>query len=229
MAITVKAADILRDADDFGKLKPYLLRWVRFDPQMGNQLFHPLWYSVIGPLLPHHINAGVAAKWEALKDSWREQKWDSVIGLHERPYRMEVLRKLYDTGRIDQDKMRELLVGWWVDTEIPQGNQDDPLYLFREAEFSTDDAEGFEQLPDELTLYRGVDGVCELTPDGPSWTTSYKTACFFGGRYAVGTVYKIVVPKSEALAWLVGRGEAEIILDFGRVSDSSQIVEVGLQ
>ena len=67
-----------------------------------------------------------------------------------------------------------------------------------------------------MRAYRGVDGVCELTPDGPSWTRSRKVANFFAKRYADGTTYSIWVEKDDPgiLAWITGREEVEIILDF---------------
>lgn len=221
--------DISRDMDDPSVLVPALRSYVEIaDHQMGKfMLRHPLVYSIIGPMLPHHCNSMLAAKWEHLKEAWRERNWNSVIGLHERPYRMMVLEKLYFTDRITLDEMRELLLHWWTDTEIPQGNQDEPLALFREAGFSTDDPEGFDALPATLTLYRGVDGVCELTPDGPSWTTDCKVADFFAVRYDKGVTYTIQVPKTSpaVLAWISGRDEKEIILDFDDpiVLDSGKI------
>src|SRR4029077_11959677 len=75
---------------------------------------------------------------------------------------------------------------------------------------------GYEKLPSRMRLYRGVDGVCELTSDGPSWTRSRKVADFFAVRHAKGKTYSVTVQKGDPaiLAWITGRDEAEIILDF---------------
>lgn len=223
--------DFSRDIDDPSALADHIRPWIEIpveeNPMCRFRLRHPFCYSVIGPLLPHQCNHTVAVKWETLKEAWRERNWDRVIGLHERPYRMGVLEKLYLTGRISVDELRSMLVDWWSDTEIPQSNQDEPLALFYEAGFSTDDQEGFDALPAVLTLYRGVDGVCELTPDGPSWTTERNVADFFAKRYAKGVTYRIEVERKSpaVLAWISGRGETEIILDFSNpcVLDSGSI------
>jgi hypothetical protein len=212
--------DISRDMDDPSALVPHLRSWVEApdtDFKWAKWIIrHPLVYSVMGPLLPHHCNSMLASKWNQLKDAWRGRDWNRVIALHERPYRMGVIEKLYFTDRITIEEMREILLRWWTDTEIPQGNQDEPLTLFREAGFSTDDPEGFDALPAILTLYRGVDGVCELTPDGPSWTTDCKVADFFAVRYDKGVTYKIQVPKASpaVLAWISGRNEKKSSLTF---------------
>jgi hypothetical protein len=215
--------EFMRDADDWTKLNSCLIPYVEF-PEEGNwcavRLRHPWVYSVIGPLLPHQCNKLFEQKSAMIRKAWREGNWWKVLMCHERPYRMSLLEKLYFTGRMDIVEMRSLLLDFWTDTEIPQSNQTEPLALFKEAVWLTDDQDGYDSLPDVLTLYRGVDGVCELSPDGPSWTLDRKVADFFAKRYAQGKTYTIRVKKNDSavLAYITDRSEAEVILDFGKLN-----------
>jgi hypothetical protein len=144
-----------------------------------------------------------------------ERNWYGYLLAHERPWRMVALEKLWRRKRISRRELRRLLLPIWTDTECPQSNQDIPVRLFRELKFTTDSYPKWKKLPDEITVYRGVDGELELTADGPSWTTSLATAKFFAYRYgAEGCVYRYTLTKDEALAYIIGREEDEIILDF---------------
>jgi len=202
------------DPFNIDNLHPELQRYVEDTPTLGQVLKHPLVFQVPGPILVNHANAIYEQKVKAVKEARREKDFKTVIWLHERPYRMELLKAFVEAGKISVEQLREELPGFWLDTEIPEGQQEDPLELFRLAGFVTDDLSGFEALPDPLTLWRGVDGVCELTPSGPSWTLEKSVAVFFAVRYENGWLYKIEIPKEAAKAYITGRGEAEIILDF---------------
>jgi hypothetical protein len=221
--------EMARDMDDISKLHPWLreylqppTEWCRFP------IRHPWVYSTFGPILPHELNNLLKLKFEDIKEAMREKQWDTFLWLHERPYRMHALEKLYFTGRISHAEMAKLLLMFWTDTEIPEGNQQEPLYLFRQARWVTDDQKGFDALPKRLTLYRGVDGVCELTSDGPSWTLNRRVADFFAKRYAKGKTYRIILHKDNPgiLAYITGRDEAEFILDFEQLnSDKIKCIE----
>lgn len=213
-----------KDANDWTKLHPCLIPYVEFcdedDALASIRLRHPWVYSVIGPLIPQLCNQQFQGKSEAVREAWRKKDWWKLLMLHERPYRMSLLEKLYFSGRVSLDEMKPLLLDMWTDTEIPQENQQEPLALFKQAGWVTDDQEGFDALPAVLELYRGVDGVCELTSDGPSWTLDRKVADFFAKRYAMGKTYGIKVKKNDpgVLAYITDRSEAEIILDFGKLN-----------
>jgi hypothetical protein len=213
--------EIMRDAGDVTKLCDELRPYAFFnDAVEAWQLRHPWWYSVWPPLLPHECNKAYRMKREQIFEAAHERDFQQLLWLHERPYRMTLLERFWNHGRISVKQLRELLSMFWIDTEIPQGNQDEPMHLFREAGFVTDDQEGFDKLPEKLTLYRGVDFVFELTPEGPSWTRSRETAKFFAVRMAKGHLYTATVNKSDALAYFSGRGESEIILDWEDMDQS---------
>lgn len=70
--------------------------------------------------------------------------------------------------------------------------------------FSTDAPDEWAALPDPLTLYRAGD------PGGSAWSTDRAVV----ERWADGTdeIVSKTVPKSAALAYIAGRGEAEVLL-----------------
>lgn len=221
-------AELMRDVGDMSKLIPQLQTWVEYreDSTLGDfMLRHPLVYSIIGSILPHQCNEMYWKKCALIREYVRAKDWRSWLMAHERPYRMHFLKTyLWDKSRISVEELRELLAYFWTDTETPEANQADPLWLFQEADFTTDDPEGWAALPEILTLYRGVDGVCELTPNGPSWTLDRKVAEFFAKRYAIGALYRIQASKVEALAYFTGRSEAEVILDLTDPMNSDRVV-----
>lgn len=214
--------DHFKDADDPSQLVEHLRTWV--EPGSGDfvkfMIRHPLYYHVVGPLLPHQANLNLKYKFEEFKRLWREQRWNSLLFLIERPYRLSYLRRLYERDTITYDEMTELLLYWWTDTELPQSSQDDAIILFQQIGFMTDDQEGWDAMPDELELWRGVDGKFEMTKDGPAWSTNRKVAEFFARRYEGGQdLYRIVIQKEEATAWITGRDESEVILDFTQIDE----------
>lgn len=83
-----------------------------------------------------------------------------------------------------------------------------------------DNLAAYHQLPEVLTLYRGVpkNGVVM----GLSWTTDLKTARFFKNRTDSrgGKIYSAVVPKSAVVAFYGDREEQEVVLDVFAVKDS---------
>jgi hypothetical protein len=205
-------------------LHPALKPWVR-ETILGPMVKHPyVFVNMLGGMGAQTANEIYEWKRKVRREYINERDWSQFIYAHERPWRMVALERLWERGRITLDELRAVLPEIWIDTEMPEGNQQEPMYLFREAGFVTDDQKSFDALPDEIVLYRGVDGEFEITPSGPSWTTQLHTARIFAYRFgAHGIVYRYRAKKSEALAWFTGRDEAEIILDFGNESDLERI------
>ena len=211
-------------------LHPALTGWID-ETDFGTMVKHPFVYTFLGPegLLVDNANQFYAQKRAFRRRYLDEGNWNGYLYSHERPWRMHALEKLWRRKRITVEQLRELLASMWIDTEAPQSNQAEPLHLFREAGFTTDDPQGWAKLAKQkaMVLYRGVDYSFELTMDGPSWTRSKKTAEFFAYRFGKqGDVFKYVAKPDEALAWMSGRGETEVILDFARTSDASRIVKL---
>ena len=88
----------------------------------------------------------------------------------------------------------------------------------REKLMDEDDYKKFLNLPDELTVYRGV------KPKGKvlalSWTLSEKKADWFANRFqSDGSVYQAKIEKQYALAYFNCRSEQEVVLDYCRLFD----------
>lgn len=219
--------DALMDMANYDKpLHPALVPWITETEIMGQMVKHPYVFSTLGDDLPppsrYKANTTYEKKLKIRREILDEKNWWAFLFiLIERPYRMVYLERLYLRNRISHEQMTELLPEVWTDTEAPQVNQEEPMRLFRAANFVTDDPEGWDKIKNEpLVLYRGVDGHLEITKDGPSWTLDRKVAEFFAYRWgAKGKVYTYTADPSEALAYITAREEAEIILDFDRSRD----------
>lgn len=206
----------MMESGGMDNLHPALKPWVT-DSTIGSMLKHPFVYMPLGgyEMFAQRANEIYKHKIEIRRKVLNERNFYSYFWLLERPWRMHALELLWRRKRISRRELRSLLIDIWIDTECPQSNQDVPVKLFRELKFTTNTYAGWKKLPDEITVYRGVDGELELTADGPSWTTDLKVAKFFAYRYgAEGCVYRYTLKKPEALAYITSRDESEIILDF---------------
>jgi hypothetical protein len=221
-----KQVEQLREMVETGgieNLHPALRPWVDFNTPLGAMVKHPFVYMHLGgyEMFVKQANDFYAAKIKVRRQYLDNRNFMGYLWSLERPWRMYTLERLVRRKRISLEQLRDILIPIWTDTECPESNQEIPVKLFRMLKFVTDSRSQWKKLPERITVYRGVDGILELTATGPSWTTELKTARIFAYRYgAKGAVYKYTLDKSEALAYIVGRDESEIILDFpGRRSD----------
>jgi hypothetical protein len=128
-------------------------------------------------------------------------------------YVVEVWR-LQSAGR-DADA-RELLArvwAWGMDTAASEPALRVALRLFRRLGFVTDDVEAWERLPERLEVARaesaqGSDGFC--------WTLDPEIAEMHAARHGL-RISRGLVPKSDVLAYITGRGEEEIVVLRERV------------
>jgi hypothetical protein len=189
------------------------LRAALVELDMGLAIKHP-WVNMCIGIMVGQANKQLAAKWGMARGYLSESpapNWSAYLHVVvERPWRMSTLEQLYERGRIDVDELRDLLPEIWTDTEMPGGNLEDPAYLWREVGFATDDQEEWDALPEKLTLWRG--GYA----GGISWTTDREKAEWFARRFATDgeslSVWEVTIDKDQALGYLTGRGESEVIL-----------------
>lgn len=144
--------------------------------------------------------------------------YDRYVFIHERPYRLQAFMEVRE--RMDDSCYWNLLRDIWIDSESPYINIEVWKRLFSNKRrkkkrllIDKADRKAWKELPDVLTIYRGVqhDG-----PDtGMSWTLSKEKAIFFAKRFAngkeTGRVLEKQICKSEAIAYFNGRSEQEII------------------
>jgi len=163
-----------------------------------------------------------------------EGQWSSVIGMYERPHRIEVFMKLAE-DMTDQEYWENL--GWiWMDSEnLHQYSEhledlinpsDRPLKL-RHTVMDGSERSVLVGMSDPVRIYRGA---TEINIEGWSWTISSKVAKRFARRYAdikkgVSILLKAYVPKEHVIWYLKGRNEEEIVTKYEHV-ENMEIVEL---
>ena len=92
-----------------------------------------------------------------------------------------------------------------------------------------EELEFFNQLPEEITVYRGLEPVSNNIK-ALSWTLSYKTADWFANRFTKagvyktpGSVYQATIRKEHVFAYINGRHESEIVLDYNYLTDIHKV------
>lgn len=138
-----------------------------------------------------------------------------------KPYRLAFLK--YTTEYMSQDDLSEILADVWTSTESP--NLDSNLSkrklvsLFKSANpnllMNKEELEVFNNLDDEVTIYRGVTSYNADNVKALSWTLDYDKAEWFANRFNEenGTVYEAQIERSHILAYFDRRNEFEIIVD----------------
>lgn len=94
---------------------------------------------------------------------------------------------------------------------------------------NAEELEYFKQLPEEITVYRGLLPVSNNVK-ALSWTLSYKTADWFANRFTKagvyktpGSVYQATIRKEHVFAYINGRHENEIVLDYNYLTDIHKV------
>ena len=198
-------------------LHPDLEPYVEDGPLGAPMLRHPLVYAV--PLLHKGMaNRSYAAKREALAKAVREGDFHSAVFLHERPYRSRALID-YVVGRNEEGvpfrlsrcnpEVRDLAAEVWKDSENLEDYEDEwRVMLAGPGLILCDDPEGFNALPEWVTIYRG-----DIDDAGMSWSTDPKIADWFAKRFGNDApLLKGVVHKARITGYLFGRGESEILV-----------------
>lgn len=149
------------------------------------------------------------------EDLWQGKKHLEYIFLHERPYRVQLLLEVLGLrkNQMTKTELGECIREVWIDSESPSVNVDFWSSLFLDIGdhvMSEEDREVFDSLPNEVTIYRGIQNPKDR---GMSWTLDKEVAQFFASRWnpQYQEVKEVTVPKSEVICFLGGRGEREII------------------
>lgn len=185
------------------------------DTPVGTMLTHPLLHQLFwGTAMEvEWANRAFEEKKRLLEDAVTAGDWHTVVAVHERPYRPEVLL----TVPTDVDDYWGLIAEWWMDTEFPHAQSDVWQELFDHPDahlmMSAEERAVLARLPDRVTVWRGVTVEDD---DGLSWTFSRSRAEWFSRRFATeGDVPQVLereVDKSVITAYLRRRGEEEVII-----------------
>lgn len=184
---------------------------------MFPMLRHPLIFCV-----PYFegMNAITNKRYVELKKRVKEcldnGKYDNYIWLHERPYRLQAFVEVMD--KLKDKEYWERLRSIWTDSENIYQNQSYWKIVLsadkknKESFMTDEDQKFFNDLPEELTVYRGcVEGLNE---EGFSYTTEREEAEWFSKRFSKrgGKVVERTIKKNEVFAYTNSRDENEIII-----------------
>lgn len=208
-------------------LHPDLVPYLDDGGAMGMPMLrHPLVYQV--PFsVPGQANAIYASKRHRLASALAEADWETVVWLHERPYRTEALIR-YVVG-VDAHgrprplaqaapQVQDLAADVWVDSEnLGQASREWDALLAGATGLVLGDEEeraAFAALPDPVVVYRA-----DIEDAGYSWSTDRRVAEFFAHRF--GESHRLVtgqVAKADVIGYLLRRGEFEVLVPEGRVT-----------
>jgi hypothetical protein len=98
------------------ELDPELEPWLVHDGPFGTCLKHPLVFSIIhAPPMNAFVNAQLKQKQRRLREARAEEKWETFVWLHERPYRLDAFTHV--SWHLDGPDYWKLLGRVWTDTE----------------------------------------------------------------------------------------------------------------
>jgi len=195
-------------------LHPDLVPYLEKDGALGPQLRHPLVYQV--PLWSNgRANAYYEQKKSDLIDAVLHRKYNRIIYLHERPYRLQAFISI--AKDLPDETYWSLLASIWTDTENAWQNLEQWRELFsssrpkRERLMDRDEVLALSSLPDTVKVYRGCQkGINE---DGISWTLKRDKAEWFATRLGKdGVVLEKEISKSDIIAVFTNRNEFEVIV-----------------
>ena len=208
-------------------LKEYITEW-----SFGKSIHHPL--LVVAPMgdssiLITQYNLQYESKTIQVQNAIERKDVDEFIYLHERPYRHDALLQAYGewwTPESEEDYW-DVVGSVWIDSENIYQNRYSWRSLLTEQysypHLMMDEKEKafFDSLPEEITIFRGG-----MDDKGFSWTLDKDKAVWFADRWQMNgnlgdksnvtkrhntNLFEKTINKNDALAYLNGRGESEII------------------
>ena len=165
-------------------------------------------------------------KQELLNEAINQENWDEVYMLLSKPYRLSWLEENYDLIT-DEKAYYEFLKDAYVDSEFPMSGfyeYEDLLKLFWHKNYpklmmDKDELAFYNQLPNELTIWRGIRVEDELDEEniGFSFTLDKEKAEWFAKRFSQdgrGTpmLIEAKVKKDKILSVFLNRGEEEVLV-----------------
>ena len=192
-------------------LKAYIVT-TEVGPMLQHPLIHQLFFGT--KLETEWANQAYEQKKAAVHEAILAGDWNTVLILHERPYRVSVLTRVPR----DTPDYWDMVATWWCDTEFPSHHLDVWIELLDHPDahrmMDPDERAVFDSLPEVVTVYRGVGA--EGGEDGLSWTLSREKAEWFAQRFATdddtGWVEERTIRKALITAYVDRRNEREVIV-----------------
>ncbi len=195
-----------------------------------------------------HRPADITKDNEAL-ELWRKNLSERIDNITNAKLIFMMLTKSYRFAflkhampHMSRSDFSEYLADAWTSCEAPNSDPNftkhDLVELFRKADpdslMTADEYNAYLDLPDILTVYRGVPEDSNIQIEALSWTLDKDKAAWFAHRFGEdGTVYQAEIMKSNTYALFLGRGESEVIvnpkylLDITEVDDINSDNEMG--
>ena len=91
--------------------------------------------------------------------------------------------------------------------------QADKEYVMNQEELKL-----YDSLPDEITIYRGVEKNKKNSTKALSWTLNKDKAKWFATRYEdKGIMFTAKIKKEDVLAYFNSRKEEEVVIDYNNL------------
>lgn len=128
----------------------------------------------------------------------------------------------YAKQYLSMKDLSEILADAWIQSENPNMDanvtKSELAAMFKQADkaalMTNEERKRLSEMDDTITIYRGVTPYNAKNVRALSWTTDIKKAEWFANRFGQsGTVYKTQISKAKVLAYFMGRGESEIIVN----------------
>ena len=196
-------------------------------------LSHPL---VIIPFYSEHsakqANDTLSHKTKRIQKAIKTNDWNSIIWLHERPYRLWAFSQFSKAMKPEQ--YWKILKAIWMDSKFPMIEKDLWLSMFtaevkqKRKLMDGPERRTLQSLPGTVDIYRGYNGSRQGTL-GLSWTLSKDKAIWFAHRFGEDDPFiaSATCKRDSILAYFHARGEQEIIIDplDAQITDNEQVVD----
>ena len=170
------------------------------------------------------INREYEQACERVERAISERNWGLYLGLHRRPYQLDAFMEIENEHMAIDEYLtsREywrFLAEIWIDLEFPWQQQDEWEEVLSDARpdrllymMDPEERDALSAMPERFTVWRGG-----RTWEGLSWTTDEEKARWFSKRFAVfhpedDKLWRGEVVKADVIAYLLGRGESEIVV-----------------
>ena len=160
---------------------------------------------------------------------------DDIILALARPYRLCAVNFFF--FNMSRDDLSTALSNAWTSSENP--NMDSSMTkaqavrLFKicnpEKMMCEEDYEIYKQLPEEITIYRGLGKLNAANIKALSWTLNPDRAKWFANRFDFGEgnakVYRAKIKRKYVFAYCNERKEEEVIVDYHKLQNIELVTE----
>lgn len=161
---------------------------------------------------------------DSYDDVWR------IYFMITKPYILDFVSKI--KNYLNPETLGDILIDAWVRSEgevaIPRK---EVINMFKMAGYENlmtkEEQQVFEELPDPVTVFRGINGITDKERKGYSWTLSLDIAAWFSARFKRpfqrDTVLAAEINKADILAYTDARSEKEIIVDPRKLQEVREL------